>query len=163
MSGVSAKAPIAGLAGLLAATLLFVALSSATGIGKLEAPLPATTSAAARDLFFHDRDDGGVRVTEAQGGAVIAEFEPATNGFLRSTVRGLVRERKRRDLGPEMPFRIALETDGRLLLSDPATGRTVDLRAFGPTNLEVFARLLPDSAVGNAFVANAAAMSDALR
>jgi hypothetical protein len=62
-----------------------------------------------------------------------------------------------------MPFRIALETDGRLLLSDPATGRTVDLRAFGPTNLEVFARLLPDSAVGNAFVANAAAMSAALR
>jgi len=163
MSRVSARTPVAGLAGLLAATLLFVAFSNATGIGKLEAPAPGATSAAARDLFFHDRDDGGVRVTDAADGAVVAEFEPATNGFLRSTVRGLVRERKRRDLGPEMPFRIALETDGRLLLIDTATARSVDLRAFGPTNMEVFARLLPDSAVGSAFVANAAAMSAALR
>ena len=163
MSGLSAKAPVAGLASLLAATLLFVALSNATGIGKLEAPLPASTSAAARDLYFHDRDDGGVSVTDAANGAVVADVEPATNGFLRSTVRGLVRERKRRDLGPETPFRIALEADGRLLLSDPATGRNVDLRAFGPTNLEVFARLLPDTAAGNAFAANAAAMSAALR
>jgi putative photosynthetic complex assembly protein len=78
---------------------------------------------------------------------VIAQFEPATNGFLRSTVRGLVRERKRREIGSEMPFRISMEANGRLLLTDPATNRTVDLRAFGPTNLDVFARLLPDRAV----------------
>jgi hypothetical protein len=32
--------------------------------------------------------------------------------------------------------------DGRLTLQDPATGRNLDLLAFGPTNAALFARLL---------------------
>jgi hypothetical protein len=34
-------------------------------------------------------------------------------------------------------------TDGALSLEDRATGRTLDLRAFGQTQVEAFARLLP--------------------
>jgi putative photosynthetic complex assembly protein len=140
-----AKAPLAGLAAVLVATVIFAGFSAITGLGRLEAAAPMAASQSSRNLFFFDRDDGGVTATDATDGVTIAEFEPATNGFLRSTLRGLVRERKRRELGPEMPFRVSLEYDGRLLLNDPATGRTVDLRAFGPTNLDVFARLLPAS------------------
>jgi len=142
-----AKAPLIGLGMVLVAAVAFAGFASVTGIGRVEASAPAATSIVARALYFTDRDDGGVTAIDAQNGVTVAEFEPATNGFLRSTVRGLVRERKRRDLGPEMPFLVSLESDGRLLLNDPATGRTVDLRAFGPTNLEVFARLLPDRPV----------------
>jgi len=141
------RGPLLGLAAVLGFAVCFAAFSATTGIGRVEAQSAAPSNAASRDLYFYDRDDGGVTVADANGGAVIAQFEPATNGFLRSTVRGLVRERKRRELGPETPFRVSMEPDGRLLLSDPATNRTVDLRAFGPTNLDVFARLLPDRAV----------------
>jgi putative photosynthetic complex assembly protein len=56
-----------------------------------------------------------------------------------------VRDRKKLALGPEMPFRLTLWHDGRLVLDDPATGRHVDLRAFGTTNRNAFARLLPRS------------------
>jgi putative photosynthetic complex assembly protein len=141
------RGPLLGLAAVLGLAVCFATFSTMTGVGRVEAQSAASSNATSRDLFFYDRDDGGVTVADANGGAVIAQFEPATNGFLRSTVRGLVRERKRRELGPETPFRISMEPDGRLLLTDPATNRTVDLRAFGPTNLDVFARLLPDRAV----------------
>ena len=67
---------------------------------------------------------------------------PGSNGFLRATLRGLARERKRHEGGPEIPFRLTAWSNGRLTLADPATGRTVDLAAFGPTNAEVFGRLL---------------------
>jgi putative photosynthetic complex assembly protein len=157
------RTPVFGLAAFVVASLGFVGFTTLTGMGKSEAPAIAAPAQTAREVRFFDRDDGGVTVRDADGGAVVAEFEPATNGFLRSTVRGLVRERKRREIGPETPFRVSLEADGRLLLTDPATSRMVDLRAFGPSNLGVFARLLPESPASTALVANAAAMAAALR
>ena len=36
--------------------------------------------------------------------------------------------------------------DGRLSLQDEATGRSIDLGAFGPTNAAVFAHLMTGSA-----------------
>jgi putative photosynthetic complex assembly protein len=67
---------------------------------------------------------------------------PGTNGFLRGTLRGLARERKREGLDGTVPFRLSQTRAGHLLLTDPATGRFVDLGSFGPTNAAVFARLL---------------------
>ena len=96
-----------------------------------------------RSLRFEDRIDGSIAVIDAQSLAEIAQIAPGSNGFLRSTVRGLVRERKRRELGPEMPFVLAIRTDGRLTLDDPATSRHVDLDAFGSVNAIVFRHFLP--------------------
>jgi putative photosynthetic complex assembly protein len=62
---------------------------------------------------------------------------------MRGTLRGLARDRRMRDLGPEAPFRLVSWTDGRLTLDDTATGRRLDLLAFGQTQAEAFARLLP--------------------
>jgi putative photosynthetic complex assembly protein len=53
-----------------------------------------------------------------------------------------VRDRKRRGLGPEVPFRLTAHADGRLTLVDPATGRLVALEAFGADNAGAFAKLL---------------------
>ena len=96
-----------------------------------------------RALRFEDRNDGSIAVIDGQSLAEIAQIAPGSNGFLRSTVRGLVRERKRRELGPEMPFVLAIRTDGRLTLDDPATSRHVDLDAFGSVNAIVFRHFLP--------------------
>ena len=94
------------------------------------------------DLFFQDSDDGSVVVVDAGDGAVVDVLEPGSNGFLRSTVRSLVRARRAADIGRELPFSIRQTDTGRLLLHDPATGQVIDLRAFGPTNAGAFARFL---------------------
>ena len=43
---------------------------------------------------------------------------------------------------PVRPFRLTRWSDGRLSLDDPATGRRIELDAFGPTNTAVFAHLM---------------------
>jgi len=128
-----------GAGSVIALALIGVVVVRAMGLGTGEpVPAPATSS---RDLQFVDADNGGVHVVDARG-EPIAELAPGTNGFLRATLRGLVRERKRRGIGPEIPFRLSAHTDGRLTLVDPTTGRVVDLEAFGPDNAGAFASLL---------------------
>ncbi|MFM7344264.1 MAG: photosynthetic complex assembly protein PuhC [Tagaea sp.] len=134
---------LAAAIALVALTLLATALVRVTGIGADQAAPPAGAAAIERAMRFVDRDDGGIDVIDARDGRIFAAFEPGEDGFARATLRGLVRERKRADLGAETPFRLALSSDGRLVLDDPATGRFVDLRAFGATNAGAFARLLP--------------------
>jgi putative photosynthetic complex assembly protein len=94
------------------------------------------------DLRFEDLHDGAVAVRRAEDGAEVALFAPGTEGFMRATLRGLARERKRGGLGPEAPFRLSAWADGDLRLEDLATGRALDMRAFGQTQAENFARLL---------------------
>ena len=60
-------------------------------------------------------------------------------------MRGLASERKHEDIGDAVPFRLTEWADGRLTLEDPTTHRTIELEAFGRTNEEVFARMLPTS------------------
>lgn len=95
-----------------------------------------------RDVRFEDQADGSIRVTDALKGNEIERIAPATNGFLRGAVRGLVRERKRQGIDAATPFTIATVTSGRLVLFDRATGREIDLASFGATNAGVFASLL---------------------
>jgi len=154
-AGYLTRQPMVGLGLLVAISFAIIGIGNVTGLGRLEVPVAPGPAQAARDLLFFDRDDGGIDIVDAANAGVVARLEPATNGFLRSTVRGLVRERKRRDIGPEAPFHLALGPDGRLILGDPATGRTIDLRAFGPTNLDVFARLLPPAARESSLVTSA--------
>ena len=66
------------------------------------------------------------------------------NGFFRGALRGLARERRRAGLGSEQPFQLIGRADGRLTLTDPATGQRIDLESFGPTNAAVFARFMTD-------------------
>jgi putative photosynthetic complex assembly protein len=95
------------------------------------------------DLRFEDRADGGVAVRRAEDGRAVAVLAPGADGFIRATLRGLARERRRGDLGPEKPFRLTAWAGGGLTLEDAATGRVLDLRAFGATQAEAFARFLP--------------------
>ncbi|KQP18237.1 photosynthetic complex assembly protein PuhC [Pseudorhodoferax sp. Leaf267] len=97
---------------------------------------------AQRALRFADGEDGSLRVIDDRSGQVLDTVEAGTGGFIRSTMRGLVRERKRQGIGPAMPFELIARADGRLTLIDPATQRRIDLESFGPVNAAVFARLL---------------------
>ena len=90
------------------------------------------------DIAFSDAVDGSVVVTEKPGDKTIAVLAPGTNGFIRGTMRGLARDRRVRNIGADVPFTLARHDNGHLTLSDPATGRMLELNGFGVTNVGAF-------------------------
>jgi len=129
-----------GAAALIGFSLLAVTTARVSGIGKAEHHAPPAVQSV--ELRFEDRADGAVIVYEGRGDDPVAVVEPGTGGFVRGVLRALVRDRRGQGAGEAEPFRLARRADGRLTLEDPSTGRLIDLRAFGPTNEEAFARLL---------------------
>jgi putative photosynthetic complex assembly protein len=103
---------------------------------------PNETPLRERLVRFEDGPDGSVVIRDAGNRAVLARFPMAEGGFVRGTLRALARERRQEEQGQEMPFRVSAWPDGQLTLDDVATGRRVDLTAFGATNAGIFARLL---------------------
>jgi putative photosynthetic complex assembly protein len=118
----------------LALILAGVATARLSGFDTRE---PDAGTVARRMLRFVDRPDGGVAVSGATLDVMHGE-----QGFLRGTLRGLARERKRRGLSGNEPLQLIGRADGRLTLADPTTGERIDLESFGPTNAAVFARWL---------------------
>lgn len=134
------RGPLIGAGLLIVASIAAVAAVRTTGEGTLDTPRASVL--AERELTFTDRVDGGIDVIDAKDNRRIDLLAPGADNFMRATLRGLVRERRSRGLGADTPFRLTARTDGRLTLDDPATGRLIDLAAFGPTNAGAFARLL---------------------
>jgi putative photosynthetic complex assembly protein len=134
------RGPLIGASALIGFALLSAVLVRATGIGASRTPDAAPV--AVRELRFEDRTDGSIAVYDPVNNRLLETVSPGTNGFLRGTLRGLARERKRQRISPDQPFRLTARIDGRLTLEDEATGRRVDLESFGPTNLGAFAQLL---------------------
>lgn len=143
--------PLAALGTLVLVSVFGVGAVRLAGVSAQQQADASTLTS--RQLRFEDRSDGGIAVLDAHSGAVLDTVAPGTNGFLRSAMRGLVRERKRQGVGPALPFDLLGRTDGRLTLVDPGTGRRIDLESFGPTNAAAFARLLPPHPPGADHVA----------
>ncbi len=130
--------PIAAACGLVIASICAV---GAVRLSGMPISTPDAPTSVERDLRFVDRTDGSVDVLDARDGHVV-DSVVGESGFVRGTLRGLARERKRQGIGPDQPFRLVAHVDGRLTLFDPATGRRVDLESFGPTNAAAFAHML---------------------
>ena len=134
------RAPLFG-----AAAVILLSLTLATGARIIGTPdsTPVSSAVQSRDLLFRDQTDGGVAVFDVRDVQDPVEIiAPGTNGFLRAAMRGLARQRLRAGDGADTPFRLTEWADGRLTLEDPATGRKLEMAAFGISNEEVFARLL---------------------
>jgi putative photosynthetic complex assembly protein len=132
-----------------AAALLSFAVvgTAAVRIARVTAPASMSMSQPAAlssvDLTFSDEKDGSVIVREKGTGRLVSTLAPGTNGFVRDVMRGLAHERISHGLGAGPPFNISLFDHGRLVLEDTATGRRIDLDAFGPTNRDAFLQFLP--------------------
>lgn len=99
-----------------------------------------------RDLRFTDRADGAVVIVDTGANRIASVIEAGgETGFIRGVMRGLARERRMRGIGNGPPFRLTLWRDGELTLVDTATGRDIQLDAFGATNRAAFAALLPEA------------------
>ena len=132
------RGPLIALASL---ALVALAGASAMRLSGVDIHAPDAAAVMTRELRFEDRPDGSIAVIDAKEKQVVATIT-GQSGFVRGTLRGLARERKRSGLGAEQPFELIGRADGRLTLHDPATGRIVDLESFGPTNASEFVRLL---------------------
>ena len=124
--------------GLLAFTLAVTDLFGLVG----GAGASTTAPVLERSLRFEDRADGAIVARDATTGVAVEVYDVGTNGFVRGTLRALARGRRQADLGHDIPFRVAAWSDGRVRLLDTATGREIELNAFGDTNKDVFLRLL---------------------
>ncbi|MDP5023151.1 MAG: photosynthetic complex assembly protein PuhC [Burkholderiaceae bacterium] len=124
--------------GILALSLISVGLVRLTGNGPDQL---AAAPTAQRSLVFLDSQDGGVRVEDGATGQMLTVLH-GEQGFVRGALRALSRERYARGIGSSQPFDLIARVDGRLTLLDPATGQTVDLESFGPTNAGQFRQFL---------------------
>lgn len=138
---------------LIGAGALIAFTITAAGLARLAGDEPPTIAAAdiaqSRDLRFADEPDGGVAVLLANDGSRLATLAPGSNGFVRSMLRGMARERRMNGIGSEPPFTLTLTKGGRLILQDRTIGRFVNLGAFGHTNLEAFAQLMKPEVSGS--------------
>ncbi len=140
--------PFPKLALVAAATLIGFALTAAaagrfTRVANADTKIEqASAPIAARDLTFFDMADGSVEVRDANGQSVVFVAAPGTNGFIRGVMRGLARNRHAHGYGQAPAFRLSQWPDGRLSLQDLATGKNIDLSAFGASNRAAFAQLL---------------------
>ena len=88
-----------------------------------------------------DQPDGSIQVIDATTGTDVHNFQ-GEQGFVRGTLRALVRDRRLQGFGADQPFELIAHDAGRLSLRDPATGSTIALESFGSKNIDVFARLM---------------------
>jgi len=130
----------------LAAAAALVAFSiGITAIARFaphDPPAPLPMNGSARALRFADLDGGRVEVRDAASGIVLTLLQPGEGGFVRATLRSLVRERRRQGVGDQSPFEVAVLSPSHVVLADPSTGRQVPLEAFGPTNAAAFAKFV---------------------
>lgn len=134
------RGALIGAAALIGFSLLAVTLARFAGLGPVTEPMAPVVQS--RELRFADRADGAVIVYDRQGDEVVDLVPPGSGGFVRGVLRALARERRLQGDGASTPFRLSRLADGRLTLEDLATGRVIDLKAFGHTNEGAFARLL---------------------
>lgn len=133
---------------ILAASLVVLSLIGVTWQKFVVAPnaQTATSSRAVvqhRTLQFVDGEAGAVLVMDVDSGLVLDTLAAGEGGFLRGTLRGLVRERRTMGASMDAAFALELLSDGTAVLRDLATRREIDLRAFGAVNADNFLRYLP--------------------
>lgn len=136
------RGALAGAVALVVLAVLSVAGLRLSGADPAAAPVATAAPTAVVMLRFADRADGAVVVRDADSDAVIAVLDEGPNAFLRGVMRSLVRQRRMEGVDAAPPFRLTRFADGRLWLEDPATQERIDLGAFGPDNIAVFASLL---------------------
>jgi putative photosynthetic complex assembly protein len=119
-------------------------LGEPSPVARAEAQL--ATAKEKRTLAFVAREDGAIAVIEPETGAVIEVLTEANGGFVHGAMRGLRRTRMVHKAPLDPTLTIARWSDGRLTATDPLTGATIDLHAFGADNRRAFERYLTPAA-----------------
>jgi putative photosynthetic complex assembly protein len=130
------RGALLGAAALIGFSLVVASVGRLTGIGTVHEDHAAAVQS--QSFRFEDRADGGIAVIAPETGAVIGIVPAGTDGFVRTVMRSFAFDRERRGVGAGPSFIIARWSNGRSTIEDPATGRRVDLAAFGSANMHAF-------------------------
>lgn len=140
------KGVLYAVAALLSFTIIMVAIARLTGFMMPQAEI--AKEVISRDIRFVDQSDGSTVVSDAATGEVIDTMPPGSEGFVRGVLRSMARQRRASHTELTEPFHLARRENGDLTFEDPKTKIFLALRAFGVTNEEAFARLLPAQPIG---------------
>jgi putative photosynthetic complex assembly protein len=135
------RVPMLATALALATVVALVGLARTNGL-RPDVSLPQETAVSQRLLRFEDAPLGRVIVRDAQTHAVIHQFASGEGAFVRATLRALVNDRKKKGITKDDDFRLEAYKGPQLFLIDEASGRTISLNAFGPTNTAAFAAFM---------------------
>lgn len=134
------KTAIRAAFALIVLTILLAGFGKMTGIGNVRGD--RAVAAQSVSVRFEDRADGAIKVVSPANGDILDVVEAGNDGFVRTVLRGMAYERRRRAIDSGPAFTINRWADGHLTLDDPATGRSVDLAPFGTINMRRFVSLL---------------------
>ncbi|MBM4213823.1 MAG: hypothetical protein FJ179_08920 [Gammaproteobacteria bacterium] len=103
---------------------------------------PSTRDAvvSSHELRLRSLEDGAI-VPVLVDGTRLPAIRAEQAGFVSGVIRGLSRGRKLSGSDADAPYRLSRMRDGRLLLTDTATGTEIDLDVFGRDNARTFAEL----------------------
>lgn len=124
-------------AALVLAAILLVAIGDELPQAGSNEPTAVVSS---HDVRLHTLEDGSIVPVLADGTRLPA-IRAESAGFVSGVIRGLSRSRKLSSSDPDAPYRLSRMRDGRLLLTDTATGTEIDLDVFGRDNARTFAEL----------------------
>ena len=128
--------------GLLVCAVLAIVTYARIADVPLSATPPAAEITHARAMILiSDGVSGAVSVLSPEG-AVIARLDATQGGFVAGVARVIDRNRAQADLPAHTPVIVTRRANGRLDITDPATGWSADLMGFGADNASRFARLL---------------------
>ena len=106
--------------------------------------IPDEPALATRVLAVEDAAQGTVIVRDAKTGENIVTYKHGEGSFFRATLRTLVNDRRHKGLALGGNFRLEAHSGHQLFLIDETSGKTLSMNAFGPSNTEVFAALMPN-------------------
>lgn len=105
-------------------------------------PLPAPVTQS-REIVFDGTKTGEVAILATDGTVLVAKDHPES-GFHSVIWRAFSRQRMQAGLPTDTPVLLEAHANGRLALTDPETGWSVELASFGAANRDAFAVLMDD-------------------
>lgn len=141
------RAMIRATCALIIGILALVSYASFTGRTP-SAVVPEGAVVKSRMIIIEAENSGAARILTAEG-ELIMDLSAKQGGFISSIDRSLRRKRLVADLSQEGPVLLTLDDLKRLKISDPLSGWSADLMAFGSSNIGAFAKLLDASTKGN--------------
>ena len=141
------RAMVRAIVALLIGVLALVSYATFTGRTP-SAVVPEGAVVKSRLILIQAEDSGAARIFTAEG-KLIADLSAKQGGFISSIDRSLRRKRVVADLPQAGPVLLTLDDLNRLKISDPQSGWSADLMAFGRSNIGAFAKLLDAPTKGN--------------
>tara|TARA_B100001939_G_scaffold118951_2_gene103256 strand:- start:1749 stop:2225 length:477 start_codon:yes stop_codon:yes gene_type:complete len=141
------RAMIRAICALIIGVLALVSYATFTGRTP-SATVPQGNVVKSRLIIIEAENTGAVRIFTADG-ELIADLSAKQGGFISSIDRSLRRQRVVADLPKSGPVLLTLDDLNRLKISDPQSGWSADLMAFGSSNIGAFAMLLDAPTKGN--------------